>query len=490
VYQVNHHGLDVSNNPVLVRSLAPTVAVMNNGPRKGQPETVATLLNAPSLRARYQLHKNVRDDNQNSTADEFIANLDEKCSAGYIRMRVEPDGRRYTIEIPATGHRAVYATRGTEAPSANREPLLHDAAHLAGVRARIRGGDERLKSALAALEDDAANALTMKPASVMDKAIVPPSGDKHDYMSQAPYWWADPARPDGRPYIRRDGQRNPEINKISDRGHLGRITGAVGTLGLAYYFTGNESTEQAARLTRVWFLDPATRMNPHLQFGQGIPGITEGRGIGIIETRSLPGFLDGILLLEGSPAWTAADESGLQAWMRSYVTWLVDSDHGKAEAKNGNNHETYYDVQIASLALYTGQPDLARRTLERSRERIGRQIEPDGRQPRELERTRSWDYSIMNLTGFFELGRLGDRVGVDLWNHRTRDGRSLRQAMDFFVPFATGERKWPYDQITEFRAQAIHSLLRRAAVAWNEPKYRALAMKLGGGGPRLDLAIP
>jgi beta-lactamase superfamily II metal-dependent hydrolase len=115
VYQVDHHGLDMSNNPVLIRSLAPTVAVMNNGPRKGtQPGTVATLESIPSLRARYQLHKNVREDDQNSAGDEFIANLEEKCSAGYIRMRVEPDGRRYTIEIPGTGHRAVYSTHGTE----------------------------------------------------------------------------------------------------------------------------------------------------------------------------------------------------------------------------------------------------------------------------------------------------------------------------------------------------------------------------------------
>jgi hypothetical protein len=116
VYQVNHHGLDTSYNPVLIRSLAPTIAVMNNGPRKGtQPGTVATLESIPSLRARYQLHKNVREDNQNSTGDEFIASLEEQCSAEYIRMRVEPDGRRYTIEIPGTGHRAAYSTRGTAA---------------------------------------------------------------------------------------------------------------------------------------------------------------------------------------------------------------------------------------------------------------------------------------------------------------------------------------------------------------------------------------
>ena len=112
VYQVNHHGLDQSNNPALVRSLAPTVAVMNNGPRKGtQPQAVATLQSAPSILARYQVHKNVRDDRENSTTDEYIANLDERCAAHFIKMSVEPSGTRYTITIPANGHSRTYTTR-------------------------------------------------------------------------------------------------------------------------------------------------------------------------------------------------------------------------------------------------------------------------------------------------------------------------------------------------------------------------------------------
>ena len=387
---------------------------------------------------------------------------------------------------------------GARAGDANRSAaatktpalLLLDADHLAAVRARVLGGEARLRAAVDALKQEAAEALAMQPVSVMDKSIVPPSGDKHDYMSQAPYWWPDPGKPDGRPYIRRDGERNPEINRISDHANLGRVIGSVSTLGLAYFFTADERyAAHGARLVRTWFLDPATRMNPHLKFGQAIPGITEGRGIGIIETRGLGDLLDGVLLLSGSPSWSAEDDAGLRQWMREYVAWLVGSPHGRDEASNGNNHETWYDVQVSALALYTDQRDLARRTLEGSRARIARQIEPDGRQPRELARTRSFDYSVMNLSGFFALATLGERAGVDLWTYRTSDGRSIRHALDFLVPFAGGERQWTYTQITPFRPQSVHALLRRAASAWREPRYRALAERLGGSTPRLTLTL-
>jgi hypothetical protein len=110
-----------------------------------------------------------------------------------------------------------------------------DAAHLVSVRESVKQGNQEFQSAIAALQSDANQALDVKPMSVMDKPVTPPSGDKHDYMSQAPYWWPDPSKPRGFPYILKDGQRNPEIDRITDRGDLGRLATTTSPLGLAFF---------------------------------------------------------------------------------------------------------------------------------------------------------------------------------------------------------------------------------------------------------------
>lgn len=350
------------------------------------------------------------------------------------------------------------------------------------TRKRARSGDALLAAAVKTLMRDADRALEGSATSVVNKEIVPPSGDKHDYMSIAPYWWPDPNTPNGLPYVRRDGEINPERDATSDGKRLDNLTQSVRTLALGYFFTGREDyAVHAARLLRVWFLDDATKMNPNLRYAQAIPGRNTGRGAGIIETHNFPELIDAVGLLAGSRSWSEKDRTDLQKWFAAYLAWLRDSAEGRAEAKAQNNHGSWYDVQIASYALFIGKNETAKEILsEFPAKRIARQIEPDGRQPRELERTQAWSYSLFNLAALFAAASIGEKVGVDLWSYRTGDGRGVRRALDWLLPFATGEKKWSYRQISGWQPEKLAPLLRRAAARFREPSYEAALVKLSG----------
>jgi hypothetical protein len=333
------------------------------------------------------------------------------------------------------------------------------------------------RSAASGVVEEAVRLLSAGPFSVMQKTRVPPSGDKHDFLTLAPYWWPDPSKPGGLPYIRRDGEVNPESRQGTDDETFVRMHTAAFALARAYRETKDERfASRAALLLRTWFLDPATRMNPHLDFGQAVPGRNEGRAEGIIATRRLVNVVEAARLIAASPSWTAADRKGFEAWCAAYATWLRTSRNGRDEAAARNNHGTWYDAQLVALLLHTGQRAEAARVLEsQTRARLASQIDRDGRQPEELARTRSWSYSVMNLEGWFTVATLASKAGVDLWSFRTADGRSIRGALDYLVAFAAGERKWTHEQITPATNDDLVPLLRQAATAWRAPAYAALA---------------
>lgn len=362
--------------------------------------------------------------------------------------------------------------------------FLLDGDQLEVVRRRVLEGDRSLSAPLARLERDAQKALREGPFSIVNKGVTPPSGDKHDYMSQAPYFWPDPKSPNGLPYIRRDGERNPEINKITDHRSLDDLENSVETLALAYYFKGDEAyATKAAQLLRAFFLDPATRMNPNLEYAQFIPGVNTGRGIGLIETRGLTRVVDAIGLLAGSKALSDADERGLREWFGTFLQWMLESKNGREEAAAKNNHGTYYDVQVVSFALFVGKKELAVGVLQAARQkRIAVQIEPDGRQPLELARTKAWGYSNGNLDGLMQLATLGERVGVDLWKFQTTDGRSIRKALDFLVPTALGQGKWQYQELDGVKPESLFPLMRRAARIYQDKQYQASMVKVPAVG--------
>ncbi len=355
-----------------------------------------------------------------------------------------------------------------------------DPAALITAQKELAAKNSLYVKAVKQIRKEADKALNIVPVSVMEKERTPPSGDKHDYMSMGKYWWPGPDHKEGDPYIRKDGEVNPEAAMLPDHDNFGRLAKAVQVLSLGYFFTTNEEyAEHAARLLRVWFLDPATRMNPNLNYAQGIPGLEKGRGFGIIDLRPISLVLDGIALIAGSPAWTAGDQNGMVTWCRAYLTWLRESPNGIQERNASNNHGTWYDVQVLSVAMFVQDVKLAREVAgEAKTMRIAAQIEPDGRQMEELARTRSWGYSAMNVEGMFALAGLAQRAGVDLWHFETPDGRSIRRALDYLLPFALGEKKWATQEIRAFEPGLLHDCLRTAARMYGDDKYRDAARAL------------
>ena len=363
--------------------------------------------------------------------------------------------------------------------------FLMDGTYLRAAKQRIRDGDKSLAPAILELERDAKSALRAGPFSVVEKTNLPPSGDKHDYMSIGPYFWPDPTSSNGLPYIRHDGKRNP-ANRTSDRRALGSMIGTVETLTLAWYFRGDEAyAKKATELLRAWFIEPATRMNPNFEFAQAVPGVNTGRGTGLIEMAGMTSLVDSIGLLANSKSWTDADQRGVQQWFTQFVQWMQESKNGHDEAAAKNNHGTYYDVQVVSYALFVGRRDLAKQVLETAKlKRIAAQIEPDGRQPLELARTKAWSYSNGNLDGLMQLAILGERVGIDLWNFQTRDGRSIRKALDFLTPVALSEKKWDYQEIEGgVKPEMLFLLMRRAGAVYKDKDYQTMMARVPDPDP-------
>jgi hypothetical protein len=254
----------------------------------------------------------------------------------------------------------------------------------------------------------------------------------------------------------------------------------VETLALASYFTGDEKyAAHARKLLRAWFIDADTRMNPSFQFAQAVRGRDSGRGLGLIESQCLPRLVDAVGLLAESKTWTPDDDRELRRWFDQFLKWMLETEMGRDEDDAKNNHGTYYDVQVASYAFYLNRPELARKVLETARsKRIALQIEPDGSQPLELERTNAWGYSCGNLHGLMKLAALGEHADVDLWNYQTDDGRSIRAAIEFLVPYGLDHKKWPYQQIGGFAADRLHPLLRDAAAKYPKAAFAARIKKL------------
>jgi Alginate lyase. len=299
---------------------------------------------------------------------------------------------------------------------------------------------------------DAERRLDVKPYSVTYKEGVAPSGDNRDYVSLSRYVWPDPSKPDGLPYIHRDGVSNPELEKY-DRNPLGNMASAVNALCLAYFFSNDERyATKAVDFLKTWFLDEKTGMNPHLEYAQFIPGVNnnKGRQYGLIDTYSFVDMLNSIKLLETSASYTKEVDEGLKKWFKQLSMWWQTSEQGIAEKRGSNNHGLAYDVQLVMFALFADDKETALKVIdEYPKTRIYKQIQPDGAQPEELRRTLAFHYSQYNISHMVDMAAIAKSIGIDLLTAKSEDGRSLFKAVDFLTPYLGKDvSEWPYQQIS------------------------------------------
>ncbi len=315
------------------------------------------------------------------------------------------------------------------------------------------------------------SALAAKIVTIVNKPQPSPTGDAHDYVSYARYWWPDPAKPGGLPFIRNDGHSNVDQVKLGDEPCLGRFTGTVESLALGWaVLNRSDCARRAGEWLRAWFVDPATRMKPALDYAQIRLGHENnlGSASGVLDARSLTSITDALRLLHGSPALTTDEELAVRSWFGDYAHWLATGKSAVGEHAAANNHGSWYLVQTVAICRYLGCDDEARRLCEEDRARIAQQIKPDGTQPAELARADGLGYSVFNLEAQFKLAHLAEGLGIDLWHYASPDGASLKLAFAYLLPFNGGQKKWPGTQYRKINPSFLNPLIPAATRAWPE----------------------
>lgn len=328
---------------------------------------------------------------------------------------------------------------------------LWDAAKVAESRAAFRNGDEFVCSVMKGIIDHADKALTTKNISVMDKKRPSISGDYHDYYSQARYYWADPTKPDGKPYISRDGESNPEIYEL-DRYLLSGMAYNVECCALAWYFTGDKKYgRKAASQLRTWFLDEETYMRPHLKYSQVHPGSDGdlGHAAGMIDAYSFIDMLEAVKLMEKGNFLKKKEMKALRKWFGDLEAWIMSSEPGQQEYRAKNNHSVALDVQLVAYRSFSGNKEGAMEIIRDFHpKRIFTQVQPDGSQPQELRRTIAMHYSNENIEHMIDISYFAKSVGLDIFSLESEDGRSITKAIDFLLPYSTGTVEgWPWKEI-------------------------------------------
>ena len=287
--------------------------------------------------------------------------------------------------------------------------------------------------------------------------------DPHEYYSQAPYWW--PQDDPKAPYVRKDGQINPN-RFLANKNSLNSMSDAVFTLGTAAYLLGDvKYARRAARVLRVWFVDPATRMNPSLEYAQAVRNMNSGRGMGIIDGRVFIRAIQGMEFLAETGQWDAKDQAAVRKWFQEYLHWLTTSEHGLDEKNSPNTHAAWWSAQVAAVATFVGDEAAQKMVFAWYREQVmGRPLL----------------YSAFNLEAMSTLCRIAQVNGVDLWSAKAKNGATLATLADYLIPSLSDPKKWTKEQIADFTSEGLYYLA-FAGMGLKRSEYIALYRKIDHG---------
>jgi len=289
---------------------------------------------------------------------------------------------------------------------------------------------------------EAAWAMLQEPVTVTAASSPLSTGGKHDFFSQADYFWPNPAKPEG-PYINRDGESNPN-NFVAHRKAMIRLSTIIGALASAYQLTGDEKyVKQALTHIKAWFVDAETLMNPNLSFAQAVIGAATGRSWGIIDTIHLMEVAQGILVMQKAKSFDKNVLLTTKKWFADYILWLNTSKNGVAEKLAKNNHSTCWVMQVASFAkLCNDQPMLDSLRWRYKNVLLPKQMEVDGSFPLEMARTKPYGYAIFNLDAMTMICQILSVKNDNLWDYETADGKSIKKGISYLYPFIADKSKW------------------------------------------------
>ncbi len=398
---------------------------------------------------------------------------------GRARIRVRLTGRKAVAAVTSPGLRSAFVTLDAEpandTAAAAAVPPVASSWASPSVAIDVAGLDrERILAAADA-------ALALPPLTITAHRAPHAEGSPHDFHSNGDYWWPDPAKPDGLPYVRRDGETNPD-NFVAHRQAVNTLRDRVAALAAARLVTGDARyAAKADELLRVFFLDPATRMNPNLAHAQAVPGVSPGRPAGIIDGLHLAEVARAVKVLDREQALPADTVAALKRWFADLCTWMTTSENGRAEAAAKNNHAVAYVVQLAAFADLTGDEAILAECRRQFREVfVPNQMAADGSFPAELGRTKPYGYSIFQLDQMATLCQILSARGDDLWQFALPDGRGMRAAVAWLHPYLADKASWPKPPDVEhwdgWPVRQPHLLF--AGLAFREPAYLDLWKRL------------